>query len=104
MHASVSLPIAVEVLLTMKVQKLKIRQKDISLQHILCIDYCCCSVVVDVKTAYVVGDEELGECFAVLAAEVADVQDDFDEDCDSFVDVANIFVVANGVVFVVGDN
>ena len=104
MLASVSLLIAVEVLLTMKVQKLKIRQKDIFLQHILYIDYCCYLVVMDVKTAYVVGDEELEGCFAVFAAEVADAQDDFDEDCDSFVDVANIFVVANDVVFVVGDN
>jgi hypothetical protein len=102
--ASVSLLIAVEVLLTMKVQKLKIRQKGIFLQHILYIDYCCYLVVMDVKTGYVVGDEEQEECFAVFAAEVADAQDDFDEDCDSFVDVANIFVVTNDVVSVVGDN
>ena len=40
----------------------------------------------------------------MLVAEVADAQDDFDEDYDSFVDVANIFVVANDVVFVAGDN
>ena len=104
MLASVSLLIAVEVLLTMKVQKLKIRQKDIFLRHILCIDYCCYLVAMDVKTAYVAEDEELGGCFAVLVAEVADAQDDFDEDYDSFVDVANIFVVANDVVFVAGDN
>ena len=104
MLASVSLLIAVEVLLKMKVQKLKIRQRDTFLQHILYIDCCCYLVVMDVKTAYVVEDEELEECFVVMAAADADAQDDFDEDYGSFVDVANIFVVANDVVFVADDN
>ena len=104
MLASVSLLIAFEVLLKMKVQKLMIMLKDTFPQHILYKDCCCCSVVTDVRIAYVVGDEVLEECSAVFAVVDVDAQDDFDEDYGSFVDVVDIFVVANDAVFVVDDN
>ena len=105
--ASVSLKIVFErveeVQLEMKVLMMKmIRLLDIFLRHNLCRDCCCCLVGKDVRIGCVVIDEEPEECFVVDA--VAVVADYFDANCDSFVDVEDIFAEANVVVFVVDRN
>jgi len=99
MPAFVSMPIAFEVPIKMKVQMLKVMQMDIFLQHILCIDYCCYLEVMDELSVYVVEVGERGECYAV-----AEVLDDSDADFDNFAGVASIFVAANAVVSAVDSN